>query len=243
MIIYIITVFRACSSNLSYSDISPEKYIWWAKKVFTGSAISIMVVVTSEPLGCVSILTSVFLRAWEAMISLLSLLRGWIGGDSELSRLIDWVLACSVESFLRAWAAFTDRGAFLGTKGLGKKWNRLSWNLGMIMRFKKHSANQMNLAAYGESWFKRKEYEAMKNVTKFWNQKKSNLNWLTELWRAASNGMELASIMNSNSNVISCFALMPCRMWEKMGCDCIHQHIYTFTLTSDWVSQSLCWKR
>ncbi len=57
----------------------------------------------------------------------------------------------------------------------------------------------------------------MKNITKFWNQKKPNLNWLNELWRAASNGMELASIMNSNSNVISCFALMPCRMWEKNG--------------------------
>lgn len=54
------------------------------------------------------------------MISLLSLLRGWIGGDSELSLLIDWALDCSVESFLMAWAAFTDRGAFLGTKGLGK---------------------------------------------------------------------------------------------------------------------------
>jgi len=84
-----------------------------------------MVVVTSEPLGCVSILTLVFLRAWEAMISLLSLLRGWIGGDSELSLLIDWALACSLDSFLMAWAAFTDRGAFLGTKGLGKEMKQI----------------------------------------------------------------------------------------------------------------------
>lgn len=44
------------------------------------------------------------------------------------------------------------------------------------MRFKKHRANQMNFAAYGESWFKKKRLRSNEKYNTILKSKKPNLN-------------------------------------------------------------------
>lgn len=72
-----------------------------------------MVVVTSDPLGCVSVLTSVFLTVGVGMTSLASLLRGLTAG-ARLASLCDCSLSTDDDTG-------TDLFGFLGTTGLREK--------------------------------------------------------------------------------------------------------------------------
>lgn len=67
-----------------------------------------MVVVTSDPLGWVSVLTSVFLTAGVGLTSLASLLSG--AGGARLASLCDWSLSTDDETG-------TDLFGFFGTTG------------------------------------------------------------------------------------------------------------------------------
>jgi len=72
-----------------------------------------MVVVTSDPLGCVSVRTSVLLPVGGAMTSLASLLSG-VGAGPRLTSLCGWSRSLSTDNDEDTG---TDRLGFLGTTG------------------------------------------------------------------------------------------------------------------------------
>ena len=70
-----------------------------------------MVVVTSDPLGCISVRTSVLLMVGGAMTSLTSLLSA-VGAGPRPTSLCDWSLSLSIDD-----DTGTDLFGFLGTTG------------------------------------------------------------------------------------------------------------------------------
>lgn len=108
---------------MHYIHVIPIGMLLLCYYMLTWSVNSMIVVVTSDPLGCVSTLTSVFLTA-GGTISLPSLLMGWGGRwvTSVGSFFVAWIEVSSAASFLALWASAV-RGAFLGTNGLREGWH------------------------------------------------------------------------------------------------------------------------